>query len=684
MPRTLPPDTARDPELEPPALEPDSQLALGAAVLESTGEAVLSVDRDGRILTWNEAARSLFGMSARQVIGIRLVELSPAGPLQDRVADLLDRALDGGAWQGDLVVTDRGGRAVPILATVTPLRDPEQRIIGGVCVAREGTDRTAAAEALRRSEQRADMVRAASDSVIWEMDLRSGTLQWSDAITSTFGYPPDSVEPSETWWRERIHPDDRPRVEDRLRAILEEGARFWTEEYRFRRHDGGYALVFDRAHVAYDEHGVAVGAVGAMVDLTERRRLREEQRLLSQASMILDLSLDPETTLPTIARLTTTILADICFVRVDPGDGFPGLTTASHSDPRLQWVVDEIAGFVDGSGLESEVLQAVRRAGEPLLFARIPESAMDQLAIEGRARTLARDLGARSAVAVPLRAKRGLVGVLLVARTAGTDPYDEADVHVLEELGRRIGLAVDHARLFQEAQLANRAKSDFLAVISHELRTPLTAVLGYADLLSAEVSGPLNEKQKHQVDRIRAGSDRLLQLIEGILAFARLKAGTERVRRQAVKLQPLLERLSAVLGPRIREDGSTLVMETSMAPDVMPTDEEKLLQILVALLLNAMKFAHHGAIRLHVGRQDGRVTFDVSDNGSGIAPEHLPHIFNPFWQAEQPATRRAGGAGLGLSLARRTARLLHGDVVVLESSPAGTTFRLEIPEEVAQ
>lgn len=664
--QTLPPEHASDD-------------ALRAAVLESTGEAILAVDRAGRILTWNDAASELYGLSARQVTGTRVVDLIPEGPLRVQARRLIEDVVAGTGWQGEILIPDRSGRTIPVLATITPLQDDLGRIIGGVCVARDASEHRAAEEALRQSEKRIDLVRAAADSVIWEMDLRTGAVRWSDAITSTFGYPAEEVEPTEEWWLGRIHPDDRGRVEERVREVLQEGARFWTEEYRFRRYDGGYALVFDRAHVARDEDGLPVGAVGAMVDLTERRRLAEGQRFLSQASMLLDLSLDYETTLPTIARLATTTLADFCFVRVDAGDGFPGFAAASHSDPRLQPLADDIVGFIEATQIESAILARVRNAGEPLLFSRLPEDAAERLGFDDRASEVVRELGARTAVAVPLRAKQDLVGLLIAARTAETEPYDDADVRLLEELGRRIGLAVDHARLFQAAQLANRAKSDFLAVISHELRTPLTAVLGYADLLTAEVAGPLNARQQHQVDRIRAGSDRLLQLIEGILAFARLETGAERARPDRVELKAVLDQLTDVVGPRVREDGSTLQVDADGAPEVVITDGEKVLQILLALLLNAMKFTRRGAISVRVRGDGDRLTFDVSDSGSGIAPEHLPYIFNPFWQAEQPATRRAGGAGLGLSVAKRTARLLGGDVTVIESSPVGTTFRLDIP-----
>jgi signal transduction histidine kinase len=285
---------------------------------------------------------------------------------------------------------------------------------------------------------------------------------------------------------------------------------------------------------------------------------------------------------------------------------------------------------------------------------------------------------------VPLSARRAVVGYVILASSTADRIYGEGDLRMGEELGRRVGLTVDHARLFQSAELANRAKSDFLAVISHELRTPLTAVLGYADLLSEQVAGPLNEAQHRQVDRIRAGSDRLLRLIEGILTFARLETGRERAHLSRVEVRSLLQQVEEMVRPSAAEKGIEFRLDLDGVPERINTDSERFIQVVLSLLTNAIKFSERGSVELRAWTDEEMLRVEVTDSGRGIAPEHLPHIFNPFWQAEQPATRRAGGAGLGLSIARRLARLMNGDVTVARNTPGGTTFRFEVATDPAR
>jgi signal transduction histidine kinase len=193
------------------------------------------------------------------------------------------------------------------------------------------------------------------------------------------------------------------------------------------------------------------------------------------------------------------------------------------------------------------------------------------------------------------------------------------------------------------------------------------------------VAGPLNAAQHRQVDRIRAGSDRLLRLIEGILAFARLETGRERAQLDAVRVADLLRHVEDMVRPSASEKGIDFRIQIDQVPDTIHADAERFAQVILSLLTNAIKFTDQGEVRLRAWAEAGVLRVDVSDSGKGITPEHLPQIFNPFWQAEHPTTRRSGGAGLGLSISRRLARLMNGDVLVAETSPKGTTFRFELP-----
>jgi signal transduction histidine kinase len=481
------------------------------------------------------------------------------------------------------------------------------------------------------------------------------------------------------WWESRIHPDDRERVVEELWDHLSSGRRFYTREYRFRTADGSYATVFDRGHVAFGEDGRPTRVVGTLIDLTERRRHQENRRLLAQTGMILHLSLDYEATLPGIAQLLVHGFAGCALLHIGPHHGAPAFLTAAHADPRQQATLEGLGPLLDGGPPPGSPIARVMRTAESLLITEFDPGVLSDESLPPELRAVLSDLDPESAMVVAITARQAGLGFLALARFRGAPRFDADDLHVAEELARRIGIAVDHARLVHSAALANRAKSDFLAVVNHELRTPLTAVQGYADLLAAEIAGPLTEDQKRQVAGIRSGSDRLLRLIEGILLFARLETGDERPHFDRVALGPLLEQVAALVRPQAAEKGLEFRLEVGDLPAVCCTDTNKLLQILLSLLTNAIKFSERGAVTLSAAARDDQVVFDVADTGTGIAEEHLPHVFNAFWQAEQPATRRAGGAGLGLSVARRLARLLDGDVFAAATSPRGTTFRVLLP-----
>ncbi|HEU0078383.1 MAG TPA: ATP-binding protein, partial [Longimicrobiaceae bacterium] len=247
-------------------------------------------------------------------------------------------------------------------------------------------------------------------------------------------------------------------------------------------------------------------------------------------------------------------------------------------------------------------------------------------------------------------------------------------------------VAMDNARLFQaeqharaEAERANRVKSDFLATMSHELRTPLNAMMGYADLLLAGIPEPIPAAAGQKVERIGISARHLLGLIEEILTFSRLEAGEERVEAAPVELGALLEEVMALTEPLAAARGLHFAVHAPALPGALESDARKIRQVLINVLGNAIKFTDTGEVSLSVEEVGGEVLFRVADTGVGIAPEHLESVFEPFWQANGGSTRTAGGTGLGLSVTRRLARLMGGDVTASSEPGRGSTFVVRLP-----
>jgi signal transduction histidine kinase len=230
-----------------------------------------------------------------------------------------------------------------------------------------------------------------------------------------------------------------------------------------------------------------------------------------------------------------------------------------------------------------------------------------------------------------------------------------------------------------EAERANNSKTDFLAVMSHELRTPLTAIMGYEELLSDGITGPVTELQRQQLGRINASARHLLGLIDEILTFARVDIGRERVRWESISVNNTLADAAALVESMATAKRLRLVVSLLDEDQSIQTDGTKLRQMLVNLLSNGIKFTDKGDVHLGCSVTNGILEISIADTGCGIAAENIEFVFEPFWQAEQTATRKTGGTGLGLSVTRKLARLLGGDVTVASRLGSGTTFLLTLP-----
>jgi signal transduction histidine kinase len=314
--------------------------------------------------------------------------------------------------------------------------------------------------------------------------------------------------------------------------------------------------------------------------------------------------------------------------------------------------------------------------GATALLTRVSDAALRAVMTDPAELDRLRRIGVRSMIVAPLEAGGRMLGTMSVLSISRV--YGGNDVALVTEYARRVGLAADNAIHFEAARLASKAKSDFLAVMSHELRTPLTTVMGYADLLLAEVTGVLSAQSRQYVDRIRGAAWHLLTLIEQILIYSRVEIGREQVHIERVPLDFVLRDAAALIEPVAGERGLTFVLQPPAELAYLDTDITKLRQILLNLLSNAVKFTDKGEVELDTKVNARTVSIIVRDTGVGMEAENLERIFESFWQVDQTATRKAGGTGLGLSVARKLARLLGGDITVTSKPGAGSEFVLTL------
>jgi len=231
----------------------------------------------------------------------------------------------------------------------------------------------------------------------------------------------------------------------------------------------------------------------------------------------------------------------------------------------------------------------------------------------------------------------------------------------------------------RDAEFASSAKSDFLAVMSHELRTPLNAIIGYVSLLADGITGPLNDQQVAQLGRVKGSATHLLALIEQILGLSRIEAGHEDMCVEQVDARAVVRDTTTLVEPLMAAKGLALHVDVPPEPSELATDVTKVRQILLNLLTNAGKFTDRGSVRCQL-RADGEAfVIDVSDTGRGISSEDLPHVFESFWQAGVGDHERPEGVGLGLSVSRRLAQILGGEITVASVLGQGSTFSVRLP-----
>ena len=253
-------------------------------------------------------------------------------------------------------------------------------------------------------------------------------------------------------------------------------------------------------------------------------------------------------------------------------------------------------------------------------------------------------------------------------------------VVIVENVTERVATEEDLRLAMERAEDANRAKAQFLAAMSHELRTPIGAVSGYADLMRDGLFGDVNTKQAETLDRIKAVSQHLLDIVEEVLVFARVEAGREAVHLEAIDARKLMADAAHAIEPSILQKGLMLDVRLPNEPLPIVTDVLKVRQILINLIGNAVKFTQRGSITARLDLLEGkRVRFEVSDTGEGIRDDQLESIFEPFVQADAGLSRRHSGTGLGLAVSRQFARLLGGDITVTSTVGVGSSFVTTLP-----
>ena len=600
----------------------------------------------------------------------------------------------------------------------------------------EYLDRTRATAAQHESEVlRTSIVELALDCIITS-DHRGVITEFNPAAEATFGY-----KKSEVIGRQMVDliipPSLRERHLQGMKRYIETGeARVIGRriEITGMRSDGSEFPV-ELAIVKVPLEGPPF-FTAYLRDLSERKKLESEQNFLLRASAQLASSLDYETTISSIAQLAVPSIADWCAVDVLERDNSVKRVAVAHQDPEKVAFVQALRDRYPDDPDSPYGVTHVIRTGEPTMLKDIPDSLLVQVAHDEMHLRILRELGLKSYIIVPLLVRGKAFGALSLVYAESGRRFEDRDVNLATELARRIGSAIENARLLQqseesrheleqqaaemeiqatemehtqdqleltnnelmqlnqrledktrettealkEAEEANKAKADFLATMSHELRTPLNAISGYAELLSMGIRGPVNEAQKADLDRINRSQSHLLAIINDILKFAKLESGQLELTIEEFPVDAALRAAEELVRPQVEAKKIRYRYKPGDERVTVRSDRDRFQQIVLNLLANAAKFTPEGgAITVSWEQLGDQVLSRVADTGLGIEEDQLERIFDPFVQVDASTTRRSEGVGLGLAISRDLARQMGGDVTVTSVPGHGSIFTLTLP-----
>ncbi len=266
-------------------------------------------------------------------------------------------------------------------------------------------------------------------------------------------------------------------------------------------------------------------------------------------------------------------------------------------------------------------------------------------------------------------------------------------LHTVRERTRELRLAnqeMEHrveertnelAQALEQAKVADMLKSSFLATMSHELRTPLNSIIGFTGILLQELPGKINDEQRKQLNIVQTSSRHLLSLINDVLDISKIEAGQLELKYSDVVLHQALGKAIELVAHQANNKGLELKLEINTLVGTVPADERRLEQIIINLLGNAIKFTEEGSVTLLCESTEDKLLIRVKDTGIGIPEDQLEKLFQPFRQIDCGLTRKYEGSGLGLSISRKLANLMNGDVTLTSELGKGSVFTLELPLE---
>ena len=487
----------------------------------------------------------------------------------------------------------------------------------------------------------------------WELNHQTGQLIWSDEVYRIFGLVPQEFTPTYDAFLDYVHAEDRDLVNSTYSVSVQEGKEGYEIEHRVvRKQNGDVRYVYEKCEHMKDASGKIIRSFGMVQDITERKLVNDS---LKQRTLQVELLTSEQ------QFILSTMPIGAAFLK-------------ERKIQVANAAFDKILGYEIGGtlGMNSAGLYP-----DSETYLRVGKEAYTEIAA-GRTHT----------VETSMKRKDGaLIWCSMVGRAVDAATPENGTIWMIQDITERKRaeqLLVESNRLFREAreqaESANRAKSDFLARMSHELRTPMNAIIGFTQLLEDDRDNPLSEDQQDSLHEINKAGNHLLELINEVLELARIENGRPSLSLEPLEPWEICSECVSLLSPLARERSITVTVIPAAAGRVV-ADRTKLRQVLINLISNAIKFNHESGT-VDVGfelRPERLLRIWVRDSGPGIDPDFMPRLFLPFERAAA-VDGLVEGTGIGLALAKRLAEAMSGAVGVETTMGSGSLFWVDLPQ----
>jgi PAS domain S-box-containing protein len=645
-------------------------------LVESQEHGVFMVSPAGVVESWNRGAQRLTGYRSHEIIGTPMSGLFPVDVrgkgLPERL--LTEAARVGGAdYEGWLIRKD--AESFWGLLSIRAVEDEDGRLRGFSLLTRDVTERRRAEQELRRNEEYFRLlVESVQDHGVFMLSPDGKVTSWNPGAERMKRYKAEEIIGAPF---SRFFPPEQVK-EGIPQQMIQRAAAEGHSEYEGWLHRKGGVPFWGNVGLSavLDEEGHLRGLTNVARDLTERMRAERAMSFLADVGRVLAGSLDYRTTLDRVAQLATRELAQVCIVEVVEGTSLQRVAVAQVDEP-LSALVEKALRRMPSEAQLSHGVARVVQTGQSELIPEVSNTDKLGVALGLEDPNILRDLQVQSYMCVPLTARGKTFGAMVLVATAHRH-YVADDLLLAEELARRAALAIDNARLYEQAQTAIRMREEVLAVVSHDLRNPLSTIRTGAAQLLAEAQGDEQRARTARIaERLGRASERMLHMIRDLLDFSSIEAGKLRIELTEHDSAALVTEVVEMLQPLAAEKGVRLASNVEGPPLTVRCDRERVMQVLSNLIGNSIKFTGEGGSVTVRSRGEGdRVLFSVNDTGPGIAEEDRAHIFDRYWQAR---SRNRESLGLGLAISKAIIDSHGGRIWVESTVSVGTTFFFTLP-----